>query len=230
MFVGVEFSTEENMIEKEHHIVYKTTCLVNGKIYIGLHSTDDLNDGYLGSGSLLNKAVQKYGTSQFKREILEDCSDRGSAIKAEIKWIDVYPMCLDSETGYNLVRVSGNHYKKVDSPEIRAKISQTMTGRVKSDEHLKKISESLKGRTIRSGFKQSDESNKKRSLAMKGKPLSEEHRKKISEGCKGRTITQEQRMKQSQALTGRKYKKQKHEYNGTLKRRNKERINRSNNK
>lgn len=29
-------------------IVYKTTCLVNGKIYIGVHQTEDPNifDGY----------------------------------------------------------------------------------------------------------------------------------------------------------------------------------------
>ena len=36
-----------------YHFVYETTNLINGKKYIGKHSTDDLNDGYLGSGKAI---------------------------------------------------------------------------------------------------------------------------------------------------------------------------------
>lgn len=36
-----------------HFMVYKTTNLINKKIYIGVHSTRDINDSYLGSGKLL---------------------------------------------------------------------------------------------------------------------------------------------------------------------------------
>lgn len=53
-----------------YHIVYLTTNLVNNKIYIGVHSTYDLNDDYLGSGFALKKAINKYGKEKFKREIL----------------------------------------------------------------------------------------------------------------------------------------------------------------
>lgn len=41
------------MHEYKYHIIYKTTNLINGKIYVGMHSTDNLNDGYLGSGWIL---------------------------------------------------------------------------------------------------------------------------------------------------------------------------------
>ena len=62
------------MDKKKHYLVYKTTNLVNGKIYIGQHQTYDLNDGYLGSGILLRRAIEKYGEENFKREILFECS------------------------------------------------------------------------------------------------------------------------------------------------------------
>ena len=46
-------------------IIYKTTCLINNKIYIGQHCTD-AEDGYLGSGDLIKKAILKYGKHNFK--------------------------------------------------------------------------------------------------------------------------------------------------------------------
>lgn len=58
------------MHEYKYHIIYKTTNLINGKIYVGMHSTDNLNDGYLGSGWILKQAIKKYGKENFKREVL----------------------------------------------------------------------------------------------------------------------------------------------------------------
>jgi len=57
--------------EKKYHFIYKTTNILNGKYYIGMHSTDDLDDGYLGSGNRIRLAVKKHGKENFKREILE---------------------------------------------------------------------------------------------------------------------------------------------------------------
>lgn len=50
--------------------VYQTTNLVNGKIYIGAHSTLDLYDSYLGSGAKLLEDLKVYGKKNFKKEIL----------------------------------------------------------------------------------------------------------------------------------------------------------------
>ena len=55
------------------YTVYKTTNLINGKIYVGLHITDDLNDDYLGSGKLIKLAIKKYGRDNFKREYIKVC-------------------------------------------------------------------------------------------------------------------------------------------------------------
>ena len=57
---------------KKHYLVYKTTCLLNGKIYIGQHQTYDPNDNYLGSGRDLKEDIRKFGSENFKREILFD--------------------------------------------------------------------------------------------------------------------------------------------------------------
>ena len=52
-----------------HHIIYQTTNLINNKRYIGYHSTDNLDDGYLGSGKILKQSIEKNGVDNFKREI-----------------------------------------------------------------------------------------------------------------------------------------------------------------
>lgn len=42
-------------------LIYKTTNTVNGKIYVGQHKTKRIEDGYLGSGKNIQKAIEKYG-------------------------------------------------------------------------------------------------------------------------------------------------------------------------
>ena len=68
---------------KKHHFLYKTTNLINGKYYIGIHTTSNLKDGYLGSGKYLKLAIQKYGHENFKCEILEWCENRDELLKRE---------------------------------------------------------------------------------------------------------------------------------------------------
>lgn len=56
---------------RKYHIIYKTTCLETGRWYIGMHSTDDVNDGYLGSGTFLSRSIKKHGKEAHRYEVLE---------------------------------------------------------------------------------------------------------------------------------------------------------------
>lgn len=68
---------------KEFFFIYKTTNLINGRYYIGIHRTKNLEDEYLGSGFVLNDAIKKYGKANFKREILEFFNSYEEAAEAE---------------------------------------------------------------------------------------------------------------------------------------------------
>lgn len=61
--------------QRKFHYIYKITRF-DGKYYIGMHSTDDLEDGYFGSGQRLWKSIKKHGKEKHSKEILEFLSSR----------------------------------------------------------------------------------------------------------------------------------------------------------
>ena len=71
---------------KKYHYIYKTTCKVTGKFYVGMHSTDNLDDGYLGSGKILGYSRHKYGDENHVKEIVEFLPSR-DALKLREKEI-----------------------------------------------------------------------------------------------------------------------------------------------
>jgi len=180
------------MTEKRYNYVYITTNLLNNKQYVGDHSTNKLNDHYLGSGKLLYYSIKKYGKQNFKKEILEYFPTKKQSFDAQEKWITKYDTC---QNGYNISPLGGmgvvgchsEETKKIMSVKAKARPSPNK-GKTFSDEHRKHIGESRKGKLHseeskrkiskggigkRKGIPLSDEARKNMSIALIGKPLSE---------------------------------------------------------
>jgi group I intron endonuclease len=88
--------------KKKYHYLYKTTNLINGKFYYGMHSTDNLEDGYTGSGTYLKRSINKYGINNFQIEILEFFDNRGSLVEAERSLIS--QEYINNKSCYNVRR------------------------------------------------------------------------------------------------------------------------------
>ena len=69
--------------------IYKTTNLIDNKIYIG-KKKGEFTEKYKGSGKYLRNAVNKYGVENFKVEIIEYCETLEEQNEKEKYWIDYY--------------------------------------------------------------------------------------------------------------------------------------------
>lgn len=75
-------------MEKTYNYVYQITNNVNNKIYVGVHKTNNMDDGYMGSGTLLKRAYMKYGKSAFTKTILKHFSTYNEALLYEAEVVD----------------------------------------------------------------------------------------------------------------------------------------------
>lgn len=100
--LGGHFSTKKDILK--YHFVYKTTHTSSGKYYIGVHSTDNLEDGYLGSGLIIKNSIAVYGSRAFTRTIIKHFSTREDAFLEESllvtkELIDSDVFCLNLKPG-----------------------------------------------------------------------------------------------------------------------------------
>jgi len=76
------------MKEKKYNYLYKVTCNLDDSVYIGVHSTNNLNDGYKGSGTLLRRKIEKHGWENFSKEILSHYETRKEVLTAESEHVN----------------------------------------------------------------------------------------------------------------------------------------------
>jgi group I intron endonuclease len=205
-------------------VIYKITCVENGKFYIGstVNKTQrwarhrrDLRDGTHPNKNLLASWV-KYGEAAFLFEVLEEVADEVLLFAAEQRYLDEHvgrDYCFNHNK-YADSPMRGKsgadtpNFGKPVSPEVRAKISAGVSGPRNAhwgvpvpEDRKQRIRESnLK--YPHKGRKHTPEAIAKIAAASTGRPVSDETRAKRSAALKGREIPLEQRIRISRTLSG----------------------------
>lgn len=190
---------------RKHHIIYKTTCVTTGRFYIGMHSTDNLADAYLGSGLRLLRSVKKHGADKHIREILEELPTREAAANREKEIItdDLRnnPQCLNcgpgglgavdrpptlEETRKKLSDAAKAHYASEAGKAAKERLKEFHTGRKRPVETRAKLSAKRKAAPF---IPRSEEAKLKTSLALQGVTKSMETVQRMKTACTGRRKT-----------------------------------------
>jgi group I intron endonuclease len=174
-----------------HYYLYEIKNKVNGNIYVGVHKTDDLSDGYMGSGKVIKRAIKKHGLENFTKTILETfdsqeelyCREKEVVDEEFLAREDTYNLRVGGLGGWDFVntdeelrrqrsiRVTGagnSFYGRTHSDEIKAVLAEYATkqwkGVPKSEEHKQKIA------AANTGTPHTPERCKNISEAKRGKP------------------------------------------------------------
>lgn len=197
------------------YYVYKITNTINGKIYIGVHKTDNLEDSYMGSGTLIKRSIKKHGVENFIKEYIQFFDDYQSCL--DLEELLVTEAFIASPHNYN---IKGGGFGGVPSIENRQKssdrmikywednrenllenwkvsgrnkdISDRMKGVKKTSEHMDKINKNpekiRKTAEKHTGMKRTEETKKNQSTA-KYKTISEKGTEWLGKGQKYITNT-----------------------------------------
>ena len=166
--------------EKKFHFIYKTTNLLSGKYYIGMHSTDDLEDGYLGSGKRLRYSINKHGAENHVREILEFVDSRDELKKREKEIVNLDEIA--KEKCMNLI-VGGEGGRGFTSEEQKLNAEKSNARQKVLRENDPEWVEKKRKSSSESNKKTYDEGRRERFYFYdwNGKSHSEEAKKKIGE-------------------------------------------------
>jgi hypothetical protein len=186
-------------------IVYKTTNILNNKIYVGKDEREDPN--YIGSGVILHRAIKKYGKHNFKKEIIEHCDNLQQLNDREQFWIKSFNS-TDKKIGYNITIGGDGGYtwgllsekkrkqhlqkfinagkKHSNSPEGREFQSKLAKQLWQQPAHRKNIIDKLTGREIKWADKISKSVAENHRLHPR--KTSDETKIKLSQAAKGKEL------------------------------------------
>jgi hypothetical protein len=132
------------MERNKRYIVYRITNTINNKEYIGAHSTYDINDDYMGSGSHLKLAlaIKEY---KFEKEILHEFDSEDEMYEKEKELVD--QEYVERQDTYNLtIGGKGGWAHTHNCPKRKKAAADSLKGRngfknlTHSDEYKKRLS------------------------------------------------------------------------------------------
>jgi hypothetical protein len=163
------------------YYIYQTTNLINGHYYIGMH-VGELNDSYIGSGKILKQAINKYGKSNFKKEVLVICESEKELriweekiVKLKIKDPKCYNLAPGGQGG-SLIK----YFSIQEQEEIRKKASKAIREWNKQNPNKVKERQERQKITLINNFELLS-ANIKESLAKKTKEEKEKQHRKVTD-------------------------------------------------
>lgn len=173
--------------------IYKTTNLINGKIYIGQHKSSKFDKSYIGSGLLFKRAINKFGFDNFVCIPIDFAYSKNELNDKEIFWINFYNS-QDLNIGYN---ISGGGYKgpQIMSESTKEKLRQQNLGK----RHTKISKDKISKASIEHWSNPEIKEKQHQSLLYmyESRPIEKEllRRERISANHKGKIISDETREK-----------------------------------
>ncbi|UYM28811.1 putative endonuclease [Serratia phage vB_SspM_LC53] len=133
---------------KQFNFVYITKNLINGKKYIGKHSTNNLFDGYYGTGELIKKAVKKYGIENFETSIIKFFDSEDEAYAYEELIVD--EELIANSLYYNIdLGGKGSMKGRKHSALSKERTSKALKGKKKPPRSQTHIDNHLKAMSLR---------------------------------------------------------------------------------
>jgi hypothetical protein len=198
-----------------------------------MHSTSNLNDEYLGSGSYLWRSIRKYGRENHHREVLEFLPDRISLREKEREVVNETmlndPLCMNLHKGGADAPMSNFGSKRTEEtknrmsaiqqivqkkPEVIEKRRQKLIGQKRSNEHREKMSKAWREWFSRNGNRFSPRHLENMSKAQFNR--SPETEAKMTERKKGRKRSVETVEKMREGKLKTEDKKRRERYNFPL--------------
>lgn len=196
--------------------IYKTTNLINGKIYIGKKTSEVFLPWYKGSGRVLGEAFAKYGWDNFSVEFLCPCFSL-KELNAEERFLIKYFDCrVKHGKGYNISEggdwgdisegMSQEDYERWcrNLREACSGERNGFYGKKHTEESKKLISEhhaDFSGENHPMYGKHLSQATRKK-ISEARKRLSPEARRNISNAQKGKTLSESTKLKISQSIKG----------------------------
>lgn len=183
-------------------IIYLTINKINNKAYIGQHRTNSLNfDGYLGSGKVLNRAINKYGKDNFLRIVIDCANTENQLNKLEKMYIEYFDAVKDKEF-YNIhIGGSGGDTYTGRTEKEKAIYRKKMQKLTKGENngmygknHTEEAKRNMSKNHNREAYSTKEfidkmkEVTKGENNGMYNKQHSQESKDKISENRKGKTL------------------------------------------
>lgn len=166
--------------QKKYHFIYKTTNTLSGRYYIGMHSTDDLEDGYMGSGTRLKRSLNKYGKENHEIEYLEFLDSRKELKDREVEIVNLNEIAKEECMNLKVGGYGGLSNEEHKRNFIKAG-AKAFSDKFKNDPDFRE----KRLKILANNTKVNVEEGKMVPPSFKDKKHSEETKQKMSESSKG---------------------------------------------